>query len=272
MKGDNSMKKLLLATALLWPLAAQAADLGLNPIYKSPYVPGSAGGWYIDIGTSMGVANSSIGGNNLFVTGLVGGSLVADGASIDGGVGYVRNGGPLGTWWQLRLGASYQNISGGLPSGSVSSRWRVSEEADIGADIFQQALSAIGNVGGVSTVFSSLNGFVPALPTNVSVGASPRQYVGFVLEESQLQGSFGAASGQTWMIAPGVKTGWVWQTLGKDNKPNGNALEVFAQVTWPTQGATFNNVFAANGTPLTIGPAVKEGTEYRAGIDYKFGL
>lgn len=264
---------LLAATAIIATvLPAQAADLGVAPIYKAPFLPGSTGGWYIDIGTSAGVAQSSVSGTNLFATSLVSGNLTADGGSVDIGAGYIRNGGPLGTWWQVRVGASYQNISGGTPSGSVSSRWRVTEEADIGADIFQQALTAVGNVGNISTVFSSLNGFVPALPSNVSVGASPRQYVGFVLEESQLQGSFGAAQGQTWSIAPGVKTGWIWQTLGKDNKPNGNALEVWASVAWPTQGATFNNVLATNGTPLTIGPAVKEGTTYRAGVDYKFGL
>lgn len=253
-------------------LPAQAADLGVAPIYKAPFLPGSTGGWYIDVGASAGVANGSTSGTNLFATSLVSGNLVADGGSVDVGAGYIRNGGPLNTWWQFRVGASYQNISGGTLSGSISSRWRVTEEADVGADIFQQALSAIGNVGGVSNVFSSLNGFVPALPSNVSVGASPRQYVGFVLEEAQLQGSFGAAQGQTWYVAPGVKTGWLWQTLGKDGKPNGNALEVWASAAWPTQGASFNNVFATNGTPLTIGPSVKEGTTYRAGIDYKFGL
>jgi len=271
MKSIRFLAAMALSCAVAVP--ALSADMNLAPIYKappSPFLLGAGGGFYIDIGTSAGVANTT--GSGLLISGLVNNSLVADGASLDIGAGYIRNGGPLGTWWQVRVGASYQNIAGGTPAGSFSSRWRLTQEADIGADVFQQALSALGNIGGASTVFSSLNGFIPALPSNVAVGASPRQYVGFVLEEALTQGSFGASQSQTWAIAPGVKTGWIWQTLGKDGKPNGNALEVFASVNWPTQGFTLNNVFATNGTPLAIGPSIKEGPIYRAGIDYKFGL
>lgn len=255
--------------------SAHAADLPAKAPAKfvSPFVPNAAGGWYVGIGTSAGVANANVGGNNLFAPSLVGGNLVADGAGVDVVGGYIRNGGPLGTWWRVELGGSYQNISGGTPAGSVNSRWRLTQEADVGADILQSVFSAVGNLGGLSSTFSSLNSFVPALPSNVAVVGTPRQYVGFVAEEFQLAGTFGAASGQTWGFAPGVKTGWLWELPGKDGKtPNGNALEVFAEVLWPTTGATFDNVFAANGAPLTIGPAVKEGTQYIAGVHYLFGL
>lgn len=256
----------------LFGMPAHAADLRLKA-QPSPFLPAAAGGWYVGLGTSAGVAQSSVGGNNLFAPSLVGGGLVADGATVDVVGGYIKNGGPLGTWWRAQGGVSYQNISGGTPSGSISSRWRVTEEADVGADILKSVFDAVGNLGGLSTTFSSLNSFVPALPSNVVVVGTPRQYVGFVAEEFQLAGSFGAASGQTWGFAPGVKTGWIWELPGKDGKtPNGNALEVFAEVLWPTQGASFNNVFATNGAPLTVGPAVKEGTQYFAGVHYLFGL
>lgn len=252
--------------------SAHAADLPAKA-KTSPFVPASAGGWYVGLGTSAGVAQSSVGGNNLFAPSLVGGNLVADGASVDVVGGYIRNGGPFGTWWRLELGASYENISGGTPAGSVNSRWRLTQEADVGADILQSIFSAVGNAGNLSSTFSSLNSFVPALPSNVTVVGTPRQYIGVVAEEFELGGTFGAASGQMWGFAPGVKTGWIWELPGSDGKtPNGNALEVFAEVLWPTQGASFANVFASGGAPLTIGPAVKEGTQYFAGVRYLFGL
>jgi len=262
------------ALALFAMSDARAADLPTKaPKFVSPFVPNSAGGWYVGIGTSAGVANGSVGGNNLFAPNLVGGNLVADGASVDVVGGYIRNGGPLNTWWRLQAGVSYQNISGGNPSGSINSRWRLSQEADVGADILQSVFSAVGNLGNLSSTFSSLNSFVPALPSNVAVVGTPRQYVGFVLEESLTGGSAFGATGQSWVVAPGVKTGWIWEIPGKDGKtPNGNALEVNAQVTWPTQGVSFDNVLAAGGAPIVIGPAVKEGANYRAGIIYHFGL
>lgn len=269
----------LIAGSLLGVSSARAADVPLpkpKPFAvkaASPFIPTSTGGWYVGGGTSAGVANASTGGSNLLVPSLVGGNLVADGAAVDGVGGYIRNGGPLGTWWRVELGASYQNISGGTPAGSVSSRWRLSQEGDIGADIVQSIFAAVGNLGNLSSTFSSLNSFVPALPSNVAVVGTPRQYVGFIAEEFQLSGSFGAATGQEWAFAPGVKTGWIWELPGSDGKtPNGNALDVFAEVLWPTQGASFANVFATDGAPLTIGPAVKEGTQYFAGVHYLFGL
>lgn len=266
-------KFLLIAASLALATAAHAADLPKKAASQSPFIPASVGGWYVGLGTSAGVAQSSVGGSNLFAPSLVGGNLVADGASVDVVGGYIRNGGPLNTWWRVELGASYQNISGGTPAGSVNSRWRLTQEADVGADILQTIFSAVGNLGNLSSTFSSLNSFVPALPSNVAVVGTPRQYVGVVAEEFELGGTFGAASGQTWGFAPGVKTGWIWELPGSDGKtPNGNALEVFAEVLWPTQGASFANVFAAGGAPLTIGPAVKEGTQYFAGVHYLFGL
>ena len=270
------MKKFLMLStaALLISTAASAADLKLP--YKapqSPFLATSTGGWFIGIGTSAGVANGSNSGTNLFATSLVQGNLVADGASIDVVGGYLRNGGPLSTWWRVQAGASYQNISGGTAAGSVDSRWRVFQEADVGADIFQQVLSTVGNIGNLSSTFSALGSFVPSLPANVAVVGTPRQYVGIIVEETPWNGTFGAAGGQTWLVDYGVKTGWIWALSSADGKtPNGNALEVNAQVTWPNQGLTLNNVFASNGTPLTIGPAVKLGPMYRAGLVYHFGL
>lgn len=260
------------ATMLAAILPVYAADMGVAPLYKSPFLPQSAGGWYVCVGTSAGVATATNSGTNLFATSLVSGNLTADGASVDACAGYIRNGGPLGTWWRAEVGAGYQNISGGDPSGSFNSHWRVYQEADVGADIFQTALAALGNLGNISQTFSALGNFVPSLPANASVVGTPKQYVGVVLEEKLIGGSFGAAQGQSWSLAPGVKTGWIWETTKDGKTPNGNALEVYAQVTWPTQGATFNNVLAPGGAPLTIGAAIKEGPEYRAGIKYNFGL
>jgi hypothetical protein len=272
---NATMKKFILSMVAMAALGvtAHAADLSVAPLYKAPFVPGSAGGCYIGFGTSAGVANGSTGGTNLFATGLVGGSLVADGATVDAVGGCIKNGGPLGTWWRAQLGASYQNITGSTPAGSINSRWQFTEEGDVGANILSGIFSAIGNVGNLSSTFTALSGFVPALPSNVVTVGTPQQYIGAVAQEFPLNGSFGAASGQTWAFAFGAKTGWIWELPGKDGKtPGGNALEVYAEVLWPTQGATFNNVFASNGTPLTIGPAVKMDTEYFAGVRYLFGL
>lgn len=266
-------KFLLIAAALAFASAANAADLPKKaPTLASPFLPTSVGGWYIGIGTSAGVADGSTSGSNLLAPNLVSGNLVADGASVDVVGGYIRNGGPLNTWWRFQVGASYQNISGGTVSGSINSRWRLDQEADIGADIVQSVLSAIGNVGNLSSTFSALGNFAPALPANVTTVGTPRQYVGVVLEESLIGGSAFGATGQSWIVAPGVKTGWIWELPGTNGQPNGNALEVNAQVTWPTQGASFSNVLAANGSPIVIGPAIKEGANYRAGIVYHFGL
>lgn len=260
--------------ALLFLTPALAADvLPKKAAAQSPFLPASTGGPFISVGTSAGVANGSTSGTPLFANALVSGNLVADGADVNVSGGYIGRGGPINTWWRLKAGVGYQNISGGSAVGSIATRWRVYEEADLGANILQDVFAKVGNLGSLSSTFSALQSFVPALPSNVSVVGTPQQYLGFVLEESDLSGSFLSAMGQTWMIDYGVKTGWIWELPGADGKtPNGNALEVYAQVTWPNQGLTVNGLFASGGGPVNLGGSVKLGPMYRAGLDYSFGL
>ena len=49
-------------------------------------------------------------------------------------------------------------------------------------------------------------------------------------------------------------------------KTNGGGVDLWASVSWATKGATLNNVFAANGTPLTTGAGALMGTTYLTGI------
>ena len=94
--------------------------------------------------------------------------------------------------------------------------------------------------------------FTPQLPSNVGVAVTPREYFGVFVTEFGISGTFGAATGQSVGVAPGVRTGYLWQTVDATGRPNGGALDLGVAVDWPTKGATFNNVFAGSGAPLTL--------------------
>ena len=253
------MKKsiLLVVFGLMGMLPAFGADIPVKaqPLFSTP----QSSGWYAGIGTTAAVAQSNVSGNNLFATSLVGGNLNAAGGSVDFAFGYIRGQAlpGFGNWYRLEASGSYQNITGSVnipgARSSVASRWAAMQEADIGADVFQGILSTVGNLG------VSFPTFTPSLPSNVAVAAGPRQYVG-------------SATGSSIGIAPFVKSGFLWQALGKTGQPNGSAIDVFAWAAFPTSGFTMGNVLAANGTPVTINSHANLGTQYGMGLKYDFGL
>jgi hypothetical protein len=258
------MKTILLAAAAVLSLnAARAADM---PVFKAqqPFA-GTGSGSYCGAGTTAGVAQASVSGNNLFATSLVNGNINAIGGSVGGDCGYISNRGPLGTWWQIEGAGKYQNITASDGPVSIASRWAATQELDFGAELFQMVFAAGGNVG---LTFPS---FTPSLPANVAVAALPRQYFGFKVEEFGISGNFFGAGGSTWAWAPGLTTGYRWQTLGAGGQPNGGSLKIFADVYWPQRGVTFNNVFGVSG-PIVLGAAAKESTQYFLGVNYDFCL
>ena len=63
-----------------------------------------------------------------------------------------------------------------------------------------------------------------------------------------------------------------YRLVDASGNPNGGGIDLWASVTWNTKGMTFNNVFAANGAPITVGPGANMGTTYLAGIRADFGM
>jgi hypothetical protein len=270
------MCKSILMAAVFAALAlpAYAADMPVKA-QPSPFLNYSGSGFYWGVGTTSGVDQANVSGNNVFATSLVTSNLTAAGQSVDGEIGYIWGNASIAgmaQWARVYLSGSYQNISGGVSVGatatsgaasaSVASRWSSMQGVDVGADVVSFLLTKTG----LSNPFPS---FTPQLPSNVAVAVTPREYFGVFVTEFGISGNFGAASGQTVGIAPGVRTGYLWQTVDATGKPNGGALDLGVAVDWPTRGMTFDNVFAA-GTPITIDSSVKIGTQYKAYIRYDF--
>jgi len=260
------------ALALLGSTAAMAADMPVKAPLISPFI-NYGSGWYWGVGTYAGVAQSSVSGNQLLATGLVSGNLEAAGGGVDVAIGYMKGSTAnlgFGNWYRFEAEAAYQNIQGGVSvpgdSASVKSHWALTQEFDIGADVLAAIMARVGNIG------LTIPAFQPALPANVAVAAMPKQYFGVVLREFQMSGDFGKANGQTWGIAPGIKSGFIYRTVDSNGNPNGGGIDLWASVSWAAKGKTFSNVFAANGAPITIGPGANMGTTYLAGIRADFGL
>jgi len=260
-----------LAGLTLLASAASAADLA--PVYKappSPFLTASGSGFYLGLGTTSGVDQASVNGNNFFASSLVSSNLNAAGQSVDVEAGWIWGNASIAgvaQWARVYASGSYQNISGGISvpgaSASVASRWSAMQGVDVGADLLQKILTATN----IQVNFPS---FIPQLPSNVAVASSPRQYFGAFFDEFGVKGSFGLANGVTVATAPGIRSGFLWQTVDTTGKPNGGALDLGVAIDWPLKGMTFNNVFAAGGAPLTTSAGVSMGTQYKAYIRYDF--
>jgi hypothetical protein len=265
----RALKAIAIAVAACVPWAAAlAADM---PLKAPPIMPFSAAGygWYIGAGTEGGVASSSVNGSTF--PSLTSGGLAADGAAVGVDVGYIWTNCLLSTWCQLELDVKYQNISGANGIGSVDSRWSISEEWDVGAEVFNTLFAAVGNLGVNFPAFDP-TGLLPSSKA-VSLAATPRQYFGFVLDEIQMGGNIGSVSGESWAIAPGVTSGWRWQVLNPDGSSKDASLKVFAKIEWPTRGVGLSGVLAQpGGAPLQVTGTASMETLYLAGIHYDFGV
>jgi hypothetical protein len=267
------MRKFLLATTALIALStipAMAADQA--PPVKAPpgqeFVNWTSSGWYVGLGTYGGVAQASVNGSSTLITGLVSSNVEASGGGIELEGGYVHGNTNLlglGNWYMLDVKGGYQNISGGnsVPGGSLgfSSRWSVTEQGCVGADVIAAITSVLGNVG---TNWPTVSPNI--LPANIQVGI-PKQCFGVEAREFGLGGDFGGATGTTVGVAPGVYTAMIYPTLGTSGKPNGGAIKAWASVDWNTKGLTFTNVFGKSG-PVGVTPGVSEGTTYMVGVDF----
>jgi len=251
----------ILAIALL-TTSALAADMPLKAP-PSPFLTNTGSGWYCGIGTQAGVAQTDVASNGLLATSLVAGKVSAAGGAVGGGCGWITNKGPLGSWMQLEADAFYENVTAAAGPVSVASRWSATQEVDIGIEAFTAIESAFTTAGGINLPFPS---FSPTLPTGVAVATKPRQYVGFKVEEFGITGNIASASGATIGWAPGLTTGFRWQTLNAAGQPNGGSIKVYADVFWPQRGNTFNT---ANGM---ISATEKFTTQYWLGLKYDFGL
>lgn len=254
------MRKILVAALAVLASPAMAADMAVKMPPANPFVSGA--GFYWGIGTYAGVAASDMNGTGLLVTNLVSNNVSASGAGVDGALGYINGNTALvgfGNWYRFQGTVSYQNIQGAVGGNSIASRWAATQEYDINADILAFITSAVGTGINWPTLMP------PALPANIQVGI-PKQYIGVVVREFGESGQVGAAQGVNVGIAPGVTTGFLYPTLGKDGKPNGGAIDLWASVTWATRGATLGNVFAANGAPLTVNSGTNMGTTYLVGV------
>lgn len=261
----KTIKLAILASVMaLAAVPAFAADMALKA--PPPAVASGAGaGWYVGLGVEGALASSSVSGTNF--AGISASNLTADGGTLGVDVGYIWNNCVMGTWCQLELDGKWQNISGTNGVGSVNSQYSVSEEVDVGVQPLTTILAALN----LQNPFPTFN---PSslLPSAIAVATTPREYVGFVADEMQINGTFGSASGQTWAFAPGVKTGYRWATLNAAGTPNGGSLNVYAEILFPTRGATISNVFAAGGPPISLNSSAGMSDIYLAGIHYDFGI
>lgn len=261
----------MLAATVLSPIAANAADLPLpykSPVLVSPFSVVGANGFFVGAGTSAAVAQSNVSGNVINIPG-VGGSTNAAGGTVGGDVGYIWGRcGVLG-WCQLEVDVKYMNIVGNTAVGSINYRWGITEEADIGLDVVQTALSYLPNIPNIFPVLANPSGFLPA---NVAVG-TPLGYVGAKVGEFNIAGNVGQANGQTWVTAPGVTTGFRWPVLGTNGKPNGGSLKVYGDVLFANKGVTLSNVFGTAGGPMLVQNAnANLNTMYVVGLNYDLGF
>jgi hypothetical protein len=270
------MKKYLLLTTALAALAlpAYAADMPVKAA-PTPFLTYSGSGFYWGVGTTSAVDQTSV-SNNVFATSLVSNNLTAAGQSIDAEVGYIWGNASIAgfaQWARVYVSGSFQNISAGVavagtPMGAasfgVASRWSSMQGFDVGADLVSMLLTRLG-------IANPFPAFTPQLPSNVAVAVTPREYFGGFVTEFGISGT-GAMSGagSTVGVAPGIRTGYLWQTIDSTGKPNGGALDLGVAVDWPTRGVTFSNVFATNGAPLTLNASANIGTQYKAYIRYDF--
>ena len=200
--------------------------------------------------------------------GITGGGLSAAGGTIDIDAGYIWGACILNTWCQIEIDGQYANITGSTAVGTISSQWASTQEFDIGADVIQTVLALLPNA---QNPFPSFN---PSslLPANIAVATTPRGYVGFKQGEFLVNGNVGQAGGQTWAYAPGVTSGFRWQTLGTNGAPNGGSIKVFADIMWPTRGVSISNVFGIGGAPIVTQASAAMNTIYVAGVHYDFGI
>jgi hypothetical protein len=256
------MFRSLILAAALFASPAFAADP--TPPLKAPIQKIGYPGWYLFVGTEAAVAQANVSGNNLFATSLVGGSLKAAGGAVKFGFGYIT------PKWRFESSVGYQNITGSDTGGggSVASRWSASQEVDVNFSFFQNVLTAVN--AGIGSAASPFPSFTPILPSNITVAATPRQYVGAGFREFGVSGSFGAANGATVSAGPMLKTGFIYQAVDATGKSTGNSWDAFAWVNWPMRGFTLDNVLAPGGVPLTLGAGANMGTQYGAGLHFGF--
>jgi len=94
----------------------------------------------------------------------------------------------------------------------------------LNADIVNYLTSVIGS--GLNVSWPTFNAS-HLLPANISVG-TPKQYFGAIVKEFDTRGNFGGVGGETVAVAPGIKTGFIWPTLGSNGRVNGSGLDTFA--------------------------------------------
>jgi hypothetical protein len=274
------MKKILLVAALsAFAVPAWAADMAV----KAPPVPfiNYGSGWYVGFGSEADVAQAKTSGNNFFAPSLATGNLTATGGSLEVVVGFIS--GAAGRSWIIENTLAWSNISGsnsvaatatsGAGNVSVASRWSDSEDFYIETSFLQKLLSIAGNIGlGAFDPTKIFPSFTPIVPSNIAVAASPRNYWGVGIRAFGVDGNIGAAHGVTIGFAPTVNTKFLWQTVDSSGRPDGGALSAKAWIGFPIKGKTLANVFAANGTPLTINGGMNMGTQYGLGLTYERGV
>jgi hypothetical protein len=273
------MKKILLLTTVLTALAlpAFAADMPVKAA-PTPFLTVNGSGWYWGIGTTSAVDQTNV-NNNVFATSLVSNDLTAAGQSIDLEGGYIWGNASIAgiaQWARAYVSGSFQNISGGVSTSAtpttgaasfgVASRWSSMQGVDVGADLVSLLMTRLG----IANPFPAFNP-TQALPSAAMVAATPREYFGAFVTEFGITGTgLAQGAGTSVGVAPGVRTGYLWQTIDSTGKPNGGALDLGVAVDWPTRGVTFSNLFATNGAPLTLNASANIGTQYKAYIRYDF--
>jgi hypothetical protein len=262
------MKKLLLATTLLFPLAAQAADLTLKA--KSTAYPYASSGCYFGVAVKGGVDQVNASGSALFATSLATGGLNAAGAGVGGDVGCIHYYGPQSTiqWVGFEASVYYQNVTasamaaapGAGVQASYASRWSADQTIKLGG------FNPVAWLPNLGISFPTL----PAPPTisGINILSPGLAYFSIGVEEFGVDGQFFTAGGSTIGIAPLVGLGVINPILDSTGKLTGNVLDTGAQVVFADKALGLTNAFGTNGAP-TLG-SLSVGRKYEVYAKIQF--
>lgn len=239
-------KQLILAAALAaFASPAIAADLPIpaKSAFNLAYPYSGGSGFYFGVNTMAGIADASANST------ILSGTMNAAGAAVGGTAGWTT--GNQSLWLAIEASGDYQNVTATATNAaaSVASCWSSEQVVKLGGSAPLQYLAALAPLGINFPTFS-----LPAVPSGISVAASPHPYIMGGVKEFGISGGFGVAGGSTVGVAPLLGAGMIYQIVDKSGTPTRMALDLGAEAVFANKGLGFANVFGTGGpvTPATI--------------------
>ena len=180
------MKRLLLASALLWSGVASAADMPLKSLPATAYPTVKCGVYFgVNAEGKAGLVNGAPPGTTLI------------GGDVGGLVGYAC---PLGSFpWFAEFIADFQNLNASSNGFSLTGPAHLEERVGVQTPLIP-FLSALGfpNLG---------TPMVPILPPGAAPVGNPANYIYMAVNEDDISASQGLGVAHAWLISPEIGTG-----------------------------------------------------------------